>query len=1287
MIRKQLCVWLAAVLALSLAGMCSAQQEAIDVQPAITVQWLDETGEMHQVEAVWTPEEDAEGYYRADLDAADLPTTLTVLEMLSEDGEPGLIVPAYQGDMPDGGYLYSLQGEGPSPFSALMRVYTQLSADTAPAPGPTPDSQVTVVVHYESADGEPIADDEVFFAKRGTQFQAYSKTLEEGWKLVGDPILYVDIPLDAPDTVDIVFQYTRPTPTPAPPDVRVTIRYRDEGGAAVAEDTVIQCPGGTEQEIYAEPVGLKENYYPYSDSVQRVQINGDGTPQEVTFYYAYRAPATPAPAYAVIQYVNADGMAVAQETTMTGTPGQEMNIFAAPEQLMDYYVLDDEEPKVILLPQSGETVTVTFLYRLELPATPAPTDTPEPVVTATPQPAPGVGFVQVSYVYQGDESLSFSEAVTVTEGNTYLNGLEGLRSGYHLISAEEVLVTVDAAGNVTPNRVTFVFAPDQGAVEMPELVIYYQAEDDGAQVASATLMTLRVGENTVYASPVDLADGYEQITPSYTVTVDENGNADAQSVIFYYRKNQDGGRETGFQMLPASGYARSNNNGVNLRSYPSTSSDSTIIAKINRTDIIEILGRVSFGGEWFYVNVNERRGYVSATVVTVLPDEEAAVLMSLYRGEGGDGDSVVNPETGLIERWARVIKSNVRFRKKPNGDVIMKIKKNEDVFVDDATDENGTLWYRIRYKGKEGYIMADCLTLYSAVESQNIQFQLPTPVPTHTVPATRVPTSTPTAFIPTPTPTAVPVTPTPVLTSTPQPYTGYAVTNTRATVHSGWTADNSVLLTLNGETLVMIQGQTYVNNVCWDSIRVISSGVTGFVQDDRLQHISNEVAQEYLLYQATPTPAPTPDNTPLPFTGYAVILMNGVPMRQQTNSNAQYLAILDAGTVVSVLNQSTAEDGTCWCLIQYGQYLGFVRRDLLRQMSGEEILTYMETISSRPTATPEVTATPRAQSAMMSCWGIISRDRVSLRSLPSITDGTALRLMNRNEFVQIQGSFLGDDSQVWQQVLYSGQVGYLRADWVQVLTQGELTRVVTSDDFKSANTTDSSVTGADSIQSYENYLVSQWTNPSVNASYEPFDPYTTPVAVVAAAQTPEPKPTSRTTEPPKAVPTIINNMTVTPPPNASGGSGLTAVLIAAGLLAVGGGVVFSAAAVRSNKRRQALQRAQAIRRRQQREQDQADREPVRPRSYRRDSAGGIALEGTARPVPREEAPAAPDSGPMGGEDEGMTRAFRRPQPVRADATTIYTGADPANAPPASGPAGQPVRRRRTERNHYDEDGN
>ena len=189
MIRKQLCVWLAAVLALSLAGMCSAQQEAIDVQPAITVQWLDETGEMHQVEAVWTPEEDAEGYYRADLDAADLPTTLTVLEMLSEDGEPGLIVPAYQGDMPDGGYLYSLQGEGPSPFSALMRVYTQLSADTAPAPGPTPDSRVTVVVHYESADGEPIADDEVFFAKRGTQFQAYSKTLEDGWKLVGDLIL------------------------------------------------------------------------------------------------------------------------------------------------------------------------------------------------------------------------------------------------------------------------------------------------------------------------------------------------------------------------------------------------------------------------------------------------------------------------------------------------------------------------------------------------------------------------------------------------------------------------------------------------------------------------------------------------------------------------------------------------------------------------------------------------------------------------------------------------------------------------------------------------------------------------------------------------------------------------------------------------------------------------------------------------------------------------------------------------------------------------------------------
>ncbi len=1160
--------------------------------------------------------------------------------------------------------------------------------DTSVTPGPS--ATVTVIAHYQTADGVSIADDDQYQAQRGTTFSVYAHTMGEGWISQNDQIQFVDIPMDATGPVEVTFLYARPTPTPPPPDVRITVHYRDIGGIPVASDTSLMLAGGTEADVYAAPEDLKEHYVPTSESVQRISVNAAGEPQEVIFFYTFETPATPAPAYVRVQYLNAQGDAVAADGQLSGSPGQQMTIFAAPEQLEAYYVLADEESKPVTLSESGTTVTVSFLYRYEPPETPAPSDTPLPTVTATPQPAPVLGFVQVSYVYQGNDSLNYSAPETVYMGENVLSGAEGLRTGYRLVSAEEVTVDVDENGQVSPNQVTFLYAPENSAVSMPELIVQYFAEN-GAQVATSTLLQLQPGENTVYATPVDLMEGYEQITPSYTVTVSNDGVASDEVVTFYYKPVQDGQTTAGgYQVLPANGYARSKNDSVNLRSEPTTDSDANIIGKISKTDLIQILGTATNHGKWYYVSVNERQGYVSASVVTELSDADAQVLLSLHGADTGD-DTLADPETGLIERWAQINK-RVWFRDQPNGKKIQELRGSARVFVDEATDVDGTLWYQVRYNGKRGYVMAEYLNVYSAAESQSLQFSLPSAVPTHTPAATRVPTSTPTAFVPTPSPTPVPVTPTPVSSATPLPYSGYAVTNTRAVIRSGLSTDNPALVTLNGETLVMIQGQTYVNGVCWDSVRVISSGITGFVEDDRLYHVTNDVAQEYLETQSTPTPVPTPENTPLPFTGYALILVDGVPLRQQANSNASYLSILSEGAVISVLRQSTSDDGSSWCLIQSGMYLGYVRRDLLRAMTDEEIFEYLESIKSRPTPTPAVTPTPRAQSAMDSCWGIVKPDHVQLRSEPSMTTGTALRLMSRNEFLQVQGSFLGEDEQVWHLVQYNGLTGYIRADYVQILAQGELTSVVTSDDFKSANTTETTVTGVDSIQSYETFLVNQWTNPSLSASFQPFDPYTTPVAVlsVQSSETTETaaNPTPTVTYPPTPQATIIVNPDRTPLPNAEGGSHFGTVLIGAGVIAALGGAGFAWASIRGKKRRQALQRAQAIQRRQRRAAGEAGSDTKAPSvsAYRRDATESFALKGTARPIPRDgnryaENPRspAPESKP---DTPPESARFRRPE-----STAAFSPAHAASAAPASDTPQRPGRQRRTERNHYDEDGN
>ena len=1262
--------WL--VPALLIVLMCGAAHAAD--APELMVFWVNDEGIQEGLPAVLSEDETA---YSVTLPLPVLPE-LSVERVT--DGEMATVplTAVYLGES-DGAHQYQITTVEDGP-SVTLSVYLTVNApEPTPAePEAAPAGPATVIAHYRGTDGTEIMPDEVYEAPRGEAFAVYARPVGGEWIAMSDLIQYVDVPLTGEDTLEVTFLFAQPTPTPAPPQVKVTVHYRDYGGISVASDTTALLPGGTTAELRSAPDDLRQDYYPASESVQTVELNKEGLPQEITFFYEYRAPATPAPAYAMIRYQAEDGTLVANDEQVSGAPGQTMTLYAAPEGLKDFYVLDDEETKQVTLPESGGTAEVVFRYRLELPQTQAPTATPEPAVTATPQPAPVVAFVQVSYIYQGNESLNDSEPVTVYQGQTTLNGQEGLRTGYSLISAGEALVTVDENGTAEPARVTFVYAPEASEITMPELIVHYRA-DDGTAIATSTLVTLHVGENTIYASPADLKDGYEQVTPSYTVRVDEQGHADTETVVFYYRAVDDNSTASdGFQVTPASGYARANNDSVNLRSFPSTSSDSSVIGKIRKTDIIQILGTANYGGKWYYVSVNERQGYVSASVVTELSDADVQVLLGLNREDEG-GDTLVDPETGLIERWAQVNKK-VWFRSAPGGKRVSELKKGTRVFVDEAKDEDGTLWYKVRHNGREGYIMAEFLTMYSASESQNLQFSLPTAVPTHTVAATRVPTSTPTAFIPTATPTAPPVTPAPVMTATPIPYTGYAITNARATLRDGLTTENTALATLNGETLVMVQGQTYVNGVCWDSIRVISSGLTGFMEDERLVHITNELALDYLEVQATATPVPTPDTTPIPFTDYALILMDGVPMRQQMNSNAQYLAILSQGTVVSVLRQTTSDDGESWCLIQNGMYLGYVRRDLLRQMSDEEIFNYLEANRSRPTPTPAVTATPRAQSAMASCWGIIRRDRVQLRSQPSMTTGTSLRLMSRNEFIQVQGSFLGDDEQVWQQVMYGGQTGYIRADYIQILTQGELTSVVTSDDFKSANTTETTVTGADSIQSYETYLVNQWSNPSLTASYEPFDPYTTPAAVIASQVT-EPPRTPALTMPPTPEATIVVNPDRGAQQNAGGGISMGPILIVAGILAVGGGAFFAWKSYSDRKRRQALQRAQALRRRQQSE-PKVSRETRS--AYRRDSAGSFAMQSTARPVPPSaEEDTTRRNTPVTARYEEVTEdrtsAFRRPEATaRMDLREEFKAEDTPAAP---------VRRRRTERNHYDEDGN
>jgi hypothetical protein len=518
----------------------------------------------------------------------------------------------------------------------------------------------------------------------------------------------------------------------------------------------------------------------------------------------------------------------------------------------------------------------------------------------------------------------------------------------------------------------------------------------------------------------------------------------------------------------------------------------------------------------------------------------------------------------------------------------------------------------VRVNGKDGYIVADYLTVYSKEDSDRYQSTLPSPMPTQTAIPTQVPTSTPTQT-PTqsPTPTGVPTaTPTQV-TASPAPYVGYALTSARTAVRRGIDrGDESIIETVEPSTLVLISAQTYVGSECWDSVSVLSSGNSGFMEDARLRRINNEEAK-YYLDQIKQTATVAPAETPVPFTGYAKTLGSNVPLRTFMDTNAQIVTIMSANSVVNVFMQETV-NGETWCQIQYGPYYGYVRRDMIQQMNDWEIQGYLESLKS-PTPTPAATPTAAPITGnSLSSYGYVSRDRVNLRKDATKTS-SSLRLMSQYAFALVMGTETNSEG-TWYHILQNGTEGYVLSTYFKTLTINELSQFLTSDEYLSASGgssssgSTSSSGSSDKIQSVEDYNQGVWKNPALSASYEPFNPYQTPTAnpadVVTATPSVSPSPT----------PTIEPIIVPTQAPNSTGGSFPTGLVMLLVVLILGGGGVYAYTLYRRNERRRAAMRAQQARRAQQ----AASQQPAM-----RPAAGNPAQQQQTRKYPMGGAPYAP----------------------------------------------------------------
>ena len=982
-------------------------------------------------------------------------------------------------------------------------------------------------------------------------------------------------PTDVPTTTPTATPTPTPAPTPIVVETSVPVQYIDHTGVVVAETAAAVSTG--ENFVQYDNDLLPAAYTLYSENIIRVVVDESGVcnPERVIFSVV-------APMDIAVHYRNAAGDAVASSETRRCVPGINP-VQPAPQDLLPDYILDDELTKYVTIDENGaDPAEVIFLYKQEVITPPPPTPTPEP------QP------VLVSVIYMTTTSdvpfYTDNTVVCITGENTVTANTAYVPEGYTPAGPTSVTVTVDASGNANPATVQFLYSVSDMT---REATVYYRTEG-GLDVASTQHIAVGVGEHIISAAPADLAPGYRLTGPeSATVFLNEDGTLVPDTIIFLYElapTERPTVAPVDYPIYDMDAWCWPKADNITLRTFPSSDSEQTIIRTVSQNELGHIEGYVvnSLNETWYIATFSEQTGYVRDTRVRLLTEEEVRMLFGYTESPNQTPNATETPipDGAYIDRWAQLNASSVNLRKAADrqSSSLGRYNKGTYAFIFESQTVNNEKWYHVMINGKEGYMIASFLDMMTGEQSTAHQTTLTTPMPVRTpIPTEVPPTPTPS---PTPAPTA---TPTATPTNSPAPYSGYALTTRSIDLRTGVTATDTTLRVLTANSLLYVYGQAFVSGITWSSAEALGSGVSGYVPDEALRHITAEEAAPYLAALQPHTPTPTPTAQPEPYAGYAVTNGANVMIRNYADEKAEIAMVLGEGEVVWVMGQQYVDGSSYpWHIVQFGKVFGYVRGDQLRLMSAEEQAEFIKNLRT-PIPSPSATATaaPVTQESLSS-YGYVTTNNVRLRSGPG-TQYTQIRMMGQYAFALVLGSETVN-GQTWYHINQAGTEGYVMSNYFKVLTLGELSQFLTSDEYTQSATegnSNSSAENSNGITSVEDFNSGVWKNPALtNVTYEPFSNIIatpTPNVELLPTTVPTTTPTATPTVSPAPVSTTDFTNFTTPVPNAKGGgSGWLWIGLAAAAVAIGGGA-YGYSIHRANQRR-AAQRAAQRRQAQQQQQ-------------------------------------------------------------------------------------------------------
>ena len=476
----------------------------------------------------------------------------------------------------------------------------------------------------------------------------------------------------------------------------------------------------------------------------------------------------------------------------------------------------------------------------------------------------------------------------------------------------------------------------------------------------------------------------------------------------------------------------------------------------------------------------------------------------------------------LINRFGTTNVKQVVVRKNPSKKsktLVSNLKKGTEVYmVREMENEAGERWTEVLIKGKTGYIQSELLTVMTGAESEAYMSTLGSPVPpvmpediepqateipeaTEELTETPAPAEEPTATVkPTEEATATPA-PTEEPTATVKPTeepTATPVPTEKPTASPIPTAEPTATSVPTEEpTATPIPTEEPTATPAPTAAPTATTAPT-------------EQPTENPEATASPTAVPTAEHTQEPpqVTGYAITIGDGAYVRNWPSSNSVIMDELPGNKVVFV-NAQTYTDGVAWHQVQYSRQTGYIRADMLRMMSENEVIEYLDQLNATPEPTAVITVQPYDPNSLSS-YGYTTTT-VNFREKAS-KNSARIRQLKKFAFCLVLGTteINGD---TWYRVTYDGKTGYIDGHYFKQMTLTELESFLGSADYlegitgnaasgsTASGNTSSNGSGNTStaVISAEDQKVNTWKNPEsgIVVSYEPFDPFATPAPLAS----------------------------------------------------------------------------------------------------------------------------------------------------------------------------------------------